>query len=201
MRYMKILGLAAIAAMALAAFLGAGTASASCLKRFGHSTCLPVGESISASLEAGNSAVLEDAFGITGTTCSESSVAGTLSRVTPAGSPTGIISVLSFTGCPHTVHVISKGQLEIRNIAGTTNGTVFSENAEVQVFSTILGMSCIAKTGVSTDIGKLTGATATSSMATIDIEGTIPLSGCSAASAKWTAKYWVTSPPGLVSEP
>jgi hypothetical protein len=200
MKYLKILGLAAIAAMALTALLGVGTAGASSLKIRGASTSLGVGTVIEASLEAGNSAVLEDPFGFTGTTCTGSSVAGTLSVVTPTGQPTGSLSALSFSPCPHTVDVISKGQLKIENIAGTTNGTVFSENAEVKVFSTLLNQSCIAKTGAGTDIGKLTGATAAGSKATMDIEGTIPLSECSASSARWTGKYDVSKPLGLVSE-
>ena len=125
---------------------------------------------------------------------------GTVSRVTPTGQPKGSLSALSFTPCPHTVDVEAKGELEIRNIAGTTNGTVFSIGAKVKVFSTLLNQSCVANTGAGTDIGTLTGATAASSKATMDISGTIPLEGCSASSAKWTGKYDVSKPLGLVSE-
>jgi hypothetical protein len=200
MKYMKILGLAAIAAMALTAFLGVGTAGASSIKVFGAAGSLPAGTVIEASLEAGNSAVLEDSFGLTGTTCTGSTVAGTMSRVTPAGSPKGALSTLTFTPCPHTVDVESKGELEVRNIAGTTNGTVFSIGAKVKVFSTLLNQSCIANTGAGTDLGTMTGATAAGSKATMDISASIPLEGCSAASSKWTGKYEVSKPLGLVSE-
>jgi hypothetical protein len=167
---------------------------------FGHSTSLPTGTVIEASLESGNSAVLEDSFGLTGTTCTGSSVSGTLSQVTPTGQPKGSLTALSFTPCPHTVDVESKGTLEIRNIAGTTNGTVFSAGAKVKVFSTLLNQSCIANTGTGTDIGTLTGATSTSGKATMDINGLIPLEACSAANSRWTGKYDVSKPLGLVSE-
>jgi hypothetical protein len=200
MKYLKILGLAVAAAMALTAFPGAGTADASSLKQFGQSTSLPVGTVIEASLEAGNSMVLEDAFGLTSSTCTGSSLAGTISRVTPTGHPKGSLSALTFTPCPHTVDVDSKGELEIRNIAGTTNGTMFWSGTKVKLFSTLLSQSCTVNTGLGTDIGTVTGATATSSKATIDINGLLPLEGCSVSNVRWTAKYQFSKPLGLVSE-
>jgi hypothetical protein len=142
MKYLKILGLAAVAAMALTAFLGAGTASASRLIQTtaGSTDTLGVGTAIEATLESGNSAVLEDAFGFTATTCTGSTVNGTIERVTPTGQPKGKIGTLTFTGCPekHDVTVEAKGELEVRNISGTTNGTVFSSGAKVKVFNTLL---------------------------------------------------------------
>ena len=202
MKYLKILGLAAVAAMALTAFLGAGTASASNLRIFGSGTNLGTGTAIEATLESGNSALLEDAFGFTATTCTGSTVNGTIERVTPAGQPKGKIGTLTFTGCPekHAVKVLANGELEVRNIAGTTNGTVFSSGAKVSVFNTLLNQTCVAETGEGTDLGTLTGATSAAGKATMDINGLIPLSGCSASNARWTGKYEVTKPVGLVSE-
>jgi hypothetical protein len=202
MKFLKILGLAAIAAMALTAFLGAGTASASNLRIFGHATNLGVGTEIEATLESGNSATLEDAFGFTATTCAGSEVYGTIERTTPVGQPKGKLGILTFTSCPekHAVKVLAAGELEIRNLTGTTNGTVFSSGARVSVFNTLLNQTCIANTGAGTDIGTLTGATSTTGKATMDINGLIPLEGCSASNARWTGKYEVKKPVGLVSE-
>lgn len=201
MSYPKLLGLAAIAATALTAFLGVGTAGASSIKVFGAAGSLPTGTVIEASLEAGNSTFLEDpSFNLVETTCTGSSLAVTISRVTPTGSPKGSLSTLSFSPCAHTWDVESKGELEIRNISGTTNGTVFSTGAKWKVFSTLLNQNCIANTGTGTDIGTLTGATAASSKATIDVSGLIPLEACSASAAKWTGKYDVSKPLGPVSE-
>jgi hypothetical protein len=207
MKYLKIIGLAALAAMALTAFLGAGTASASNLRIFGSGTNLKVGTTIEASLEKGTSAFLEDAFGLTAVTCTGSNVHGVIERTTQepvgkTGQPKGKISAggLTFTPCGHTVDVEANGELEIRNIAGTTNGTVFSSGAKVKVFNTLLNQNCIANTGAGTDIGTLTGAKSAITNATMDINGLIPLEGCSASNARWTGSYEVTKPVGLVSE-
>jgi hypothetical protein len=200
MRQLKIFSIAVAAAMALTAFLGVGTAGASSIKVFGASTSLPAGTVIEASLEAGNSTVLEDSFGFTAVTCTGSSWAATISRVTPTGQPKGSFSALNFIPCGHTVDVESRGELEIRNIAGTTNGTVFWSGAKVKVFSTLLNQSCIANTGTGTDLGTLTGAPSASGKATLDMNALMPLEGCSASSARWTGKDDVSKPLGLVSE-
>jgi hypothetical protein len=200
MRDLKIPGLAAIAAMALVAVLGVGTAGASSIKVFGAAGSLPTGTVIEASLEAGNSTVFEDSFGLTVATATGSTMAGTISRVTPTGQPKGALSVVSFSPSAHTWDVESKGELEIRNIAGTTNGTVFSNGAKWKVFNTLLNQSCIANTGTGTDIGTLTGASSASSKATIDIMGTIEFEACSGSFFRWTGKYDVSKPLGLVSE-
>lgn len=202
MKYLKILGLAAVAAMALTAFLGAGTASASKVIQTtsGSTDTLGVGTVIEATLEPETSAFLEDAFGFTAVTCTGSTVKGTLERVTPTGQPRGSISTLDFTNCGHTVDVEANGELEVRNIAGTTNGTVFSAGAKVKVFNTLLNQNCTANTGLGTDIGTLTAAGSPTGHATMDINGLIPLEGCSASNARWTGKYTVTSPTGLELE-
>ena len=72
MKYLKILGLAAVAAMALTAFMGAGTASATGLWKYttpSENDTLGVGTTITASLEAGTSAVLRDTGGLANDTC------------------------------------------------------------------------------------------------------------------------------------
>jgi hypothetical protein len=204
MKYLKILAIAT-AAMALNTALAAGTASASNLRIFGSAANLTVGTVIKASLEKETSTVLEDAFGLTSTTCTGSTVEGKLERNTQepvggTGQPRGKIAALTFSPCVDTVDIEAKGELEVRNIAGTTNGTVLSSGAKVKVFNTLFNQNCMATTS-STDIGTLTAATSATSKATIDINGLITMEGCAASNARWTGKYEVTMPLGLVSEP
>ena len=198
MKYLKIIGLAAVAAMALTAFVGAGTASAQTLYTYttpSENDPTPVATELVSTLEAGTSAILKDTLGGVNDTCTGSEVKGKIgtNTTTDAG---GAISHLTFTGCSHTTHVLANGELEIKNIAGTTNGTVVSKGAQVTIKSTIFGVSCTANTGAGTTIGTLTGAKAHTAKATMDINGVITLeNGC--GDSTWTGKYEVTSPVGL----
>ena len=131
--------------------------------------------------------------------CKESAVEGTTSNT---GSPTetvsGGITKLTFTTCNAIVTVLAKGSLEIhtRETNGNGNGTLTSSGSEVTV--EFAGFHCIFKTS-STDIGTLTGSTATGGNATLDIEATIPRTGgrsgafCG-STAQWTGSYKVTKP-------
>jgi hypothetical protein len=189
MKHLKILGLMAVAAMAVMAFTAA-SASATTLaigatKQTGAVT-------IKSSLKTGTSAILKDEFGTTTDTCTTSTVEGKTSTFTGAA-VSGPISSLTFSNCTHTTTVLANGSLSVTQIAGTTNGTVSSSGAEVTVNSTFFGASAVCKTGAGTDIGTLTGVT--SGNATIDINATI---GCGIlGNSSWTGTYTVTSPTGL----
>jgi hypothetical protein len=213
MKYLKRLGLAAMSVMALTAFLGVVTASAASLQTFtvGGNDKLGIGTVVEATLEKETSTLLEDAFGFTSVTCTGSTLKSTIYRTTTekgpvgfpdetTGNPRGKISTLDFSPCGHTVDVEANGELEIRNIAGTTNGTVFSIGTRVKMFNTLLNQNCTANTQFGTDIGTLTGAHHVLERATLDINGLIPLEGCSASSARWTGKYEVTIQFGLTVE-
>lgn len=190
MKYLKMLGLMAVAAAALMAFVGAGTASATTLEINGVTQNKSV--TIEASIKAGDTAILKDTNGATVDTCSESKVEGATEGSFSAPTLTGAIKTLSFDKCSHTTHVIKNGTLHIAWTSGT-NGTVSSSGAEVTVQSTIFGASCIAKTGTGTTIGTFTGVS--SGHATMTINGVIPMGLC--GDANWTGKYTVTSPTGL----
>jgi len=198
MKYLKILGLAAVAAMALTAFLGAGSASAQTLYKYttpSANDAIANETELISTLETGTSALLQDTLGGVNDTCTGSEVKGKIATntTTDAG---GAISALTFTGCSHTTTVLAKGELEIKNIAGTTNGTVVSKGARVTVKSTIFGLSCVANTGAGTTIGTLTGAKSSTALATMDINGVITLeNGC--GDSTWTGSYEVTNLPGL----
>jgi hypothetical protein len=206
MKYLKILGLAAIAALALTAFVGAGTASASRLCKTTVAICpdawdWPTGTEIHAVLDS-KTAILE-VSGVTEDTCTGSTVQGKTTN-TGGSSETvdGEISSLTFTGCTMTTKVLKGGTLVIHadpNEKGEDvgAGTLTSEGAEVTVVAFGF-ISCIAKTGAGTDIGTLDEPASASQDATMTVNGTIPLLGAGCpASAKWTAEYTVTTPTPL----
>jgi hypothetical protein len=200
MKYLKMLGLAVVAAAALMAFVGAGTASATTLAIGGVAQNKAV--TLEATLLPGTSALLKDEFGTTTDTCLSSTVEGTTeNRVSPettrfTGAVVGgKINTLDFTQCTHTTTVLAPGSLHVTWISGTDNGTVTSIGAEVTVQSTFFGASAVCKTGEGTDIGTLTGKTLTTEHAIMDINAKI---NCGIlGSSSWTGTYKVTSPTGL----
>jgi len=191
MKHLKRLGLAAVAAMALMAFVGAGTASAT--------TLIGVGGSV---LKAGTTIHAVNVGTVTFTTevknveCTGSTIQGTTSNET--GTTVNItVSTLTFTGCNCEVKVLKTGTLSIERIGTTSNGTVKSNGAEItESCSTIFGtVHCIVATS-GTDLGTLTGGTT----ATIDISSAqIPYlttsSLCSAG--RWDATYKIDNPDTL----
>ncbi|HET8955966.1 MAG TPA: hypothetical protein VFN18_09945 [Solirubrobacterales bacterium] len=195
MKYLKMLGLAAVAAMALMA-IGAGSASATTFETNGVALSSTV--TIVATIEPGSSALLRDSAGTTADTCTESEVNGTTTS-TSGATITGPVATLSFGKCSHTTKVLANGKLHISWISGTTDGTVTSSGAEVTVVSTAFGVSATCKTGEGTHIGTLTGATNqtsnSSDTATMDINGKI---SCGIlGTSTWTGAYTVTSPTDL----
>jgi hypothetical protein len=210
MKYLKMLGLAAVAAMALTAFLGASSASATVLCKTSLTTgchaagwAYPSGTTIDASVESGTKATLETLGGLIRDECSESTVKGS-TTTTGSSSETikGTVETanLSFGGCTATTDVLEGGELEVHWIAGTDNGTLTAKKFQVTVV--IGGESCIYGTGTTgTDLGTVTGG----SMATIDVSATVTKQAGSGANctstSNWTAKYTVTSPePLTISE-
>jgi len=188
MKYLKMLGLAAVAAMALMA--SAGGASATTLEVGGAAQNNEV--TIEATIAAGTSAILKDEFGTTTDTCTASTVKGTTEGSFTGATVGGKVGTLSFGSCSHTTHVIKPGSLAVAWTSGT-NGTVTSKEAEVTVDSTVFGASAVCKTGAGTDVGTLTGVS--SGNATMHISATV---NCGfLGNAKWTGTYTVTSPSGL----
>lgn len=218
MKYVKMLGLAAIAAAALMAFVGASSASATVLcqenpiAKEGEKTgttcpatkAYPKETEIHAVLDPGTgNAKLVTAFKTI--ECSESTVKGKTSNeggLNEKGEDepvTGNVETLTFGGCNCEVKVLSGGTLSVSWISGTHNGTLKSSNAEVTTFceKTLFGnVHCIYRTSA-TDIGVLTGG----NPATMDIEkSNIPrleTNAICSEQAEWSAKYEVTSPKPL----
>ncbi len=189
MSYLKMLGLAAVAAMAFTAF-AVCSASATVLEVGGAAKNEKV--EITASREPGTSSVLARTDGSFANTCTESHVKWSTESPYIGAKVTGAISTLTFESCTRPVTVHKAGKLYVEHIASTTNGTVFSEEAEVTVSSVFGTLNCKTSTGA--DIGTLTGKK--EGNATIDINAVLNC-GFLVPSATWKGSYTVTSPSGL----
>jgi hypothetical protein len=182
MKYVKMLGLLAVAAAALMAF--AGTASASTLTS-PSGTNMAVG----ATLEA--TSINTELHGpFSSVSCAHSEVKGEIKQNgTQNGSKTdagGNITTLDFDECSSNVtDASSLGTLEINK-----KGEVFSSGTVIAIHTSV--GECVFSTN-NTKIGTLTGGTG----ATLDIAGNIPRTGGSffcGSSGEWTGNYSVTSP-------
>ena len=191
MKFTKILGAAAVAAMALMAF--ASSASATTLEVGGAAKNAEV--AIEATLKSGTSALLTDTAGFAANTCVSSTVKGHTEKtftVAGTGAISGPITALAWGGCTEGNPVVdSMGTLSVEWIKGSpTNGTVRSNGAKVTVPSFFGTLTCTTE---NTDIGTLTGVKV--GFATMDINGVLKCTIIS--TAKWTGTYTVTSPEGL----
>jgi hypothetical protein len=200
MKYVKILGLLAVAAAALMAF--AGTASATRVTSptgttYGTGSANPIHAS------AEGHAVLHNP--IAKIECG-STVNGHLSvnpGPTHAGPPvvttpaSGPITSLSFENCTNGWHVTvnAGGTLEVASLGKEYKGTVYSVGATVT--STRFGIECRYATTETTKIGTLNGG----SPAKMVIEANIPFHGgsglCGSGATAWTGTYKVTTPSSL----
>lgn len=197
MRSLKLLGGAAMAALALSVFLGAAVASATEL--YGETNAnetVVTGTKLTASLKSGTSFSFKDAKGATHDTCTTSNLAGT---VESSGAATVTVPLSSFAlgGCTETTDVGKAGKLHIEWTSGTSGVVTWSE-MEATVKSTTLGAICVAKTGTGLKVGTFTSATSSSGQATIAINAAIPMGAC--GELTWTGTYTVTSPAGLIVE-
>jgi hypothetical protein len=148
MKYVKILGLAAIAAAALMAFVGAGTASATVLCSTTTSPCpeaqkFPKGTRLEFSLASGSSLVW-----VNGANTLETCKGAVLkSDITNPGSGASTVTssnnALQFSECTFNNSFTKLGGLEIHNISGTSNGTVTATGEVGWTFNNPLFGSCI----------------------------------------------------------
>jgi len=205
MKYLKMLGLAAVAAASMMAFVGTGTASANTILCETTITtgCASdwdwkVGATMKFSLKSGVSAKLTDTSGfITIDTCTEATVTGTLARTT---TPQGTVSAsgVDWGGCTRTTDTVTAGELEIHHISNTHNGTVTATGFAVTIpFSS---STCAYGFTATRDIGTLvTSADGLDAELVINtnvdlISSHSSASGCP-SSGKWTATYTQTPDP------
>lgn len=176
MKYLKMLGLAAVAAAALMAIVGPGTASATVACKVTETPCAAanewaVGTSGLATLKAGTSAVMRTTGGEIVITCNKGHVSGKLenqgSATTTMHQP-GTAANVGYEECTQTMDTIKGGEVELHHIAGTDNATVTIKGFETTVLT--LGVSCIYTYGVGIDAGVITGGTSPN----MDVKGVLP---------------------------
>ena len=202
MKYAKMLALAAVAAGALMAFIGAGTASATVICSTTADPCpagqtWPNGTALDFSIPSGSSALLVDTSGNTLDKCTGSTVKGSISETgSSLATVTGPIEELTWTGCTFTTKTVSTGnKLKVHKIAGTSNGTVTSDSPIEVTINTVLFGSCIYGVGTTVDVGTITEGKGTA--ATFHANAVAKRFGTNFAcpeTSKWTGTYVLTTP-------
>ena len=185
MKYVKILGLLAVAAAALMAF--AGTASATTV------ATSTGGAAATPTIHAVNSGGhVKLANPIANIECS-STVEGKVESHGAGVTAKGNITTLNFTGCTNSWHVTAtvNGSLEVHYTSGH-NGLLTSNGAKVD--TTRLGVTCVYETK-NTSIGTVTGG----APAKLAISASIPINStessglCGSGNAAWSGSYETTS--------
>ena len=184
MKYVKILGLLAVAAAALMAF--AASASATTVSTTtGGAAATPT---IHAVNEGGHVVLANNIINIECGSTVEGTVESHGSGVTAKGN----ITTLEWPGCTNSWHVTTNkaGSLEVHYTSGH-NGELTSSGALVN--TTRFGVNCNYETN-NTKIGTVTGG----NPATLHIEASIPIAEgssflCGSGSAKWQGSYVTTS--------
>ena len=185
MKYVKILGLLAVAAAAMMAF--AASASATSI------TTTTGGAAATPTIHAVNEGHVTLQNPIANISCS-STVEGKVESHGSGVTAGGNISTLNFTSCTNSWHVtaITNGSLEVHWTSGH-NGTLTSKGAKVD--TTRFGVTCVYEIGAGTHIGTVTGG----NPASLHIEASIPINDpessdlCGTGNAKWEGNYVTTS--------
>jgi hypothetical protein len=212
MKKLKTLGLAVVAAMALMAFVGASTASATptalckapTTTEAGLPICegfhlYPAGTNIHAILEEGTKLSIPTPNGVV--ECKLATLNAFTEQETemPLGA---ILNALTFGACedagePVDVEAVNPGTLDIEIIdlpVWTHNGTLTLTGTKIRVLWTFTGAECVYDAG---HAGVLTGGP----MATIDWSGPLTWTGgnllCPPGNASWNGAFTVTSPEPL----
>lgn len=206
MKYLKMLSLAAVAAMVLVALLGAGSASATVLCTKYETPC-PKGEDyepgtkIDATLEPETSLIFKTTTGTLLNTCTSSTIEG---KTSTTGSATetvsAVLTTLTFGGCTGKTVEHWLGELEIHYIddpKNATKGTLTMKATTVTM--ELFGVNCVYGTGAAAHIGTFTSDDSMT-YATIDFKTNLAKQQggffCP-TTIVWEAAYNVTSPKPL----
>jgi len=196
MKYVKMLALAAVAAGALMAFIGAGTASASVICSTATNPCTSPWPktTVDFSLTPGTSANLKEPGpeGSTLDTCKASTVKGTLTNGSNTATANGPVEKANLTwgSCTFPTSTLAGGTLEVHALANG-NGTVTGSGFEVTIQTFLFG-SCVYTAGENNDLGTLTEG----KPAVFHAEAVVnKKSGfCPGSTAEWSATYTLTEP-------
>jgi hypothetical protein len=210
MRYVKMLGLAVVAAAALAVFFGASSASASTICAKNSTPCKTTAEGmhltgteIKASVKTGTKAILK--AGIFTVECGEGTAEIiTTNTGTAAENLKGNLSELTFAACGKAnVTVESPLTAKKTTAAGTlshTAGTMdgkLTVGAGVKVKIELLGETCFYGGPVNEKLTVIGGEPATMKAEKAKIERLAGSGPFCANPATWEAEYSVTSPTAL----
>lgn len=199
MKYLKMLGLAAMAAAVLMAIVGAGTASATviCKNNLNTEKCsepYAVGTEGTASLAAGTTALFATTEGEVLDTCTESTIKSTLKE---AGSSTTTVksgvSTMTFGKCTFATKVLNGGSAELHWIKGTDNGTLTTFNTEVTINTVFFGSCVYGAPSTGIDVGTTVGGNP-GSMTLNTVFPRISGSFICPEDGVFTGKYVATSP-------
>jgi hypothetical protein len=195
MKYVKMLGLLAVAAAALMAFAGSASATEVTSPHGTRYTGVIKATSEGKTFLTGSFANVE---------CNGSHVEGTITSQGSAVTASGPVNLLTFTECNFPTTVITNGSLiahtDVPNEKG--NALLTSKGAEVLVHTSV-GTCTFATSnaGEGTPIGTLTGSTSTGKTATFDINSSkIPVIAggfLCGSSGIWEGSYEVTTPDNL----
>jgi hypothetical protein len=189
MNYLKMLGLAAVMAVALLSFAGAASA---------NPLTSPEGTGYTSTLKAESEGTTKLHFSSYTEECS-SSFEGKVESHT-ATTAAGALSSLSFSGCTYPITVLNTGTLDIHS-TGSGTATVTSTGTEISMETP--GGTCVFTTNA-TDIGTLTDTSITKGNATIDLNSAkIPRTGGNFLCGEfgtWTGSYKITTPSTLYAD-
>lgn len=203
MKHLKMLGLAVVAAAALTAIAGAGTASATV---FCHTTSTPcaqkwsTGTEFRATVTPGTAGIWSNTSGEVVANCPEGEIRA---KMTNSGGAAETIKTTvaasgltwpGVSGCIKTI-TLEGGTLEFHAMAGTDNATITVTGFKITI--EILGTSCVYGFGTGEHFGTLTGNG--TGKAVLDIN-TLFLkkegSFICPADLKWTESFTQVSPSG-----
>lgn len=202
MKYLKLIGLSALAALALTALVGAGTSSATVLCASETAPCTSkygIGTEIKAQLKEGTIAKLHAGF--TEIQCKKSRVVAKTENSGGASETVNIpIETLTFEECNCEVVVLKKGRRQIHYIEGTHNGTDTGMESEITVRCPVFGVDCVYGTGAGTDLGVFQGGKGGFEAESVTVPRISGSTFC-AKEAQATANYEVTTPkPAYVAQ-
>lgn len=200
MKHVKMLVLAAVAAGALMAVIGAGTASATVLCSTTVETCptaqkWPFGMTLDFSISSGSSAKLTQTNGEAIDTCTVSTVKGTITNTGSAfETVSGPVDSMTWENCTFPTKTLAVGNLEVHRIAGTSNGTVTAYGTFEVTVNTVFFGSCAFSFGPGISIGDLKeGKPAT--FAANAVSTKVAGGAACPVTAKWSANYTLTTSP------
>jgi len=192
MKTLKMLGLAALAALSLTT-IGAGTAQATTFFTDSAKTiAYASGTTMHWSLEQGWDTEFLASSGNTVATCAGSTVHGYTGAVTALSLPVSV-GQYAWSECTQTIHTLSGGSLSFSFTSGSNAAVTGSKSSWTVV---IFGTSCTYGTGEGAKLGTMTGGTAP----VMTINATVNKSAGSflcPSTVSWKAEYVLTAPHAL----